>query len=286
MGCGNSKETVQSSTARKLNRNIFISTADLEGLIQGEGDVVVLNASHSVTNSFDPVERHKEGHIPGSAVIRLADFRDQSSKLKNMVPFKEEFEKFMTDLNVDTTVAVVVYDNQNGTFANRVAFILQVYGHPNVRVLDGGYKKWTAEKRDVEEGETKQRYTCKSDSTEFSLDTNLVRTYDQVHTASAKKTEQHVDARPEAGYTAAHIPNAVSVPADSLLNEDNTSKSQEELKKIFADAGIDLKKPVVTYCNTAMKATPLYSALIYAGATRVSVYDGSWSEWASKQKKD
>lgn len=185
----------------------------------------------------------------------------------------------MDQLGINQDTPVVTYDHLSNVFAHRVAFILQLYGHDNVRILDGGYKKWKEENLSCEACET----NITASASGFEVDENLVRTYEQMRKISKAKSEQIIDARPAGVFSKGSIPGAVNINVDDLFESDGTIKSKEEIVAHFQSKALNIRKPFVTYCNTAMKATVVYQALIYAGAPVVAVYDGSWSEWGAKK---
>ena len=160
-------------------------------------------------------------------------------------------------------------------------------GHKDVAVLNGGLRKWKAERRPLEDGppvpRTARHFTPLKDN-------DLVRDIDDMRRYLADGNMQIVDARPAArfegreaeprpGLRAGHIPGARNVPSSRILNEDGTLKSREELIAIFKEAGIDPTKPVVTTCGSGVTAAMLSFALAVIGQTNAPVYDGSWAEW-------
>jgi len=181
--------------------------------------------------------------------------------------------------DIRKSLPVVVYDCQAGWFSHRAAFMLKSFGHPNVRVLDGGFKKWTAEG-----GEVHQAPVASPADYDYSLSSGSVMGFEEVKQISVDKAHQHVDSRPASMHTAGAIPNAVNVDSGRMQNADGTMKSAEEIRQIYEAAGIDLSQPVVFSCNSGIKASVGYNAALHAGATgKMSLYDGSWSEWSTKK---
>jgi thiosulfate/3-mercaptopyruvate sulfurtransferase len=156
-----------------------------------------------------------------------------------------------------------------------------------VRVLDGGLKKWIAEKRSVESGEVRP----KPKSFSATFDNNRVRSIAQMVANLDSTQEQVIDARPSARFAGSvpeprptlrsgHIPGSRNVPyADLFDAETGAMKPLDELRKAFAGAGVDMAKPIVTSCGSGVSALVLTLALYRLGVRGSALYDGSWSEW-------
>ena len=155
-----------------------------------------------------------------------------------------------------------------------------------VAVLDGGLNKWLAENRPVDDGPPspgERHFTARANSF-------LVRDLQQMQANLQSRREQVLDARARArfegaapelwpGRRAGHIPGSRNLPYTELARPDGTLKSAEELRQLYAKAGIDLAKPVVTSCGSGVTAAVLALGLEVAGAKSIAVYDGSWAEW-------
>ena len=161
-------------------------------------------------------------------------------------------------------------------------------GKTDVAMLDGGFAKWQAEGRPVEDMPpiTRDRHMT------VQRQAALVRDVTQVAAAAKLGDHQIVDARsaarfrgdepePRPGLRAGHIPGARNVPSGQLYNPDGTMKSPEELRAIFESAGVDLSRPVITTCGSGITAASLALALERLGKRDWSLYDGSWTEWGS-----
>jgi thiosulfate/3-mercaptopyruvate sulfurtransferase len=167
--------------------------------------------------------------------------------------------------------------------------MFRAMGHEEVRVLNGGLKKWKAEGRPLEDGEPRRR-----SERHFTamLNAELVRDVGDVKGLIASKTAQIVDARaaarfegtapePRQGLRSGHIPGSRNVPFVSLLNADGTLKGEAELAAIFARAGVEVGKPVVASCGSGVTAGVVALALAILGRADAAVYDGSWTEWGA-----
>jgi thiosulfate/3-mercaptopyruvate sulfurtransferase len=164
------------------------------------------------------------------------------------------------------------------------------FGHKDIRVLDGGLKKWTTEGRPVEGGEvtpTPATFTA-------SFDAARVRSLREMVANLDGGAEQVIDARaanrfagavpePRPGLRAGHIPGARNVPYSELIDAaTGTMKPLDELRQAFTSAGVDAGKPIVTSCGSGVSAAVLTLALYRLGVRDTALYDGSWSEWGAE----
>src|SRR5690606_8155043 len=183
---------------------------------------------------------------------------------------------------------VVIYDNSDVRSAARVWWTFRLMGKTDVAVLDGGFAKWRAEGREVEDLPpiTRDRH--------MTVQRQAARVRDVTQVAAAAKLGDHViiDARgpgrfrgdepePRPGLRQGHIPGSRNVPLTLLYNDDGTMKSVPELRAVFEAAGVDLLRPAIATCGSGITAASLALALERLGKRDWSVYDGSWTEWGS-----
>jgi len=232
-------------------------------------------------------EEYLQRHIPGAVFFDIDDVADSGSTLPHMLPSPEKFSSKVRKLGLGDGLRIVVYDGRGGLFsAPRVRWTFKVFGHPEVAVLDGGLAKWIAEGRPVEDGPAapgERHFTARANSF-------LVRDLSQMQANLQHRREQVLDARargrfegaaPELwpGRRSGHIPGSRNLPFGEIVNADGTLKNAQELRQLYAKAGIDLARPVVTTCGSGITAAVLALGLEVAGAKNVAVYDGSWAEW-------
>ena len=241
---------------------------------------------------FPAREEYDEAHIPGAVYVDWTrDIVDPGDPVPAQVAPPERFAALMESLGIGDETHVVVYDHTGGQFATRLWWALTYYGHDKVSVLDGGWKKWTAEERPT---------TAKVPSPEPATFTPKLQPgwrtdAEAVLAASERKDSLILDARDRGQYTGeivrgegrgGHVPGAEHLHADSLFDpESGTFLSDEELEEKLRDAGVpeDREEPVVAYCNGGVAATVPLFALYRLGYRNISNYDGSWNEWGDRR---
>jgi thiosulfate/3-mercaptopyruvate sulfurtransferase len=236
----------------------------------------------------DPRAEFLAGHIPGAVWFDIDDIADHSTDLPHTLPSNADFAAKVGALGISNADRIVVYDGGGIFSAPRVRWMLKKYGAAHVALLDGGLPKWKAEGRALKTGAGKPS----SASFKANLD-NLA--WVDLKTIAAElegKSAQVADARsrprfdgampePRPGIAAGHMPGAVSLPMTELV-ADGRLKPVAELKKAIAAAGIDPVRPVITSCGSGVSATVINLAFEVSGYAEPRLFDGSWTEWASK----
>ena len=235
---------------------------------------------------------YERGHIPGAVNIRW--HTDLVDPIKRDIASKENLQKTLQALGINQDSTIVIYGDNNNWFAAWGAWVLDVYAVKNVKLLDGGRKKWEAEKRPV----TPIATTVNTGNIQLSDANHALRARlsDVVAVANKKSDTALVDIRSNDEFTgkvfapagvqelavrAGHIPGAVNVPWASAVAEDGTFKSPEELKKVYGAVGIDGKKPIITYCRIGERSSHTWFALQKILGYEVRNYDGSWTEYGN-----
>jgi thiosulfate/3-mercaptopyruvate sulfurtransferase len=234
-----------------------------------------------------PKDDYLAAHIPGAVFFDVDAVSDHSSPLPHMFPTAEQFGRDVGALGIGNGDTVVLYDSGGWVAAPRAWWMFLSYGHRDVRIVDGGLKKWRAEGRPVESGEVK----AKPATFKASYDAGRVRSIQQMVANVESRAEQVIDARagerfegrvvePRPGLRSGHIPGARSLPYNNLFDAaTGAMKPLDELRKAFAGAGVDMARPIVTSCGSGVSAAVLTLALYRLGVEDSALYDGSWAEW-------
>jgi thiosulfate/3-mercaptopyruvate sulfurtransferase len=255
-------------------------------------NVIVLDASyHLPTAKRDPDAEFIEQHIPGALRFDIEEISDHEASLPHMLPTAEQFDEAMQDLGVGAGMQVVVYDSVGLFSAARAWWMFRYFGHDEVAVLDGGLPAWIEAGHPVESGRGKvvppphpfksrvhPHWVVDADDLLQNIDSKEHLVLD----ARANPRFKGEAAEPRPGMRAGHIPGSANVPFSDLLDsETGRFKSVDEVRSRFADAGVD-HLPVVVSCGSGVTACVLALGLEIAGLPEPKLYDGSWSEWGSR----
>ncbi len=235
---------------------------------------------------------YERGHIQGA--VNFKWHTDLVDPVKRDIANKENFEKLLRQAGINNDSTIVIYGDSNNWFAAWGAWVFDIYGVKDVKLLDGGRKKWEAEKRPLTPLATQVAAgNIKVSDANNNLRAKLI---DVVAVANKKSDTALVDIRSSDEFTgkviapagvqelairAGHIPGAVNVPWGQAVAEDGTFKSAEELKKIYGAVGIDGKKPIITYCRIGERSSHTWFALSKILGYNVKNYDGSWTEYGN-----
>jgi thiosulfate/3-mercaptopyruvate sulfurtransferase len=265
----------------------LVSTDWLAARLDDAGVRVLDGSFHLPAAKRDANAEFLAAHIPGAAFFDIEAISDPGTDLPHMLPVPDAFAAAAGALGIDNGTHVVVYDAYGLMSAARVWWMLRVFGHDRVSILDGGFPKWTQEARNVEAGPA--RAAARKFVAKFRPE--LVRAKSDLVANLSAASFQVVDARssarfraeapePRAGLRGGHIPGSESLPYTALLEPaTQTVLPPDEIAKRFADAGIDASKPVVASCGSGVTACVLALGLYLTGHPDTAVYDGSWSEW-------
>ncbi|WP_299984198.1 3-mercaptopyruvate sulfurtransferase [uncultured Ruegeria sp.] len=236
----------------------------------------------------DAKAEYDAAHIPGARFFDIDEISDHRSDLPHMAPPVEKFMSRLRAMGVGDGHQVVVYDGAGLMSAARVWWMFRLMGQENIAVLDGGFPKWQAEGRAIEDlpPVIRDRHMT------VRVQNHLVRDVTQVSAAAKLNDHEIIDARaaarfagaepePREGLRSGHIPGSRNVPFGMLLNKNGTMKSPNDCRAVFEAAGVDLSKPAITSCGSGVTAAILSLALERIGKKDHSLYDGSWAEWGA-----
>ena len=270
--------------------NTLVSTQWLDTHID-DVNLKLIDASWYLPNMQRNVSaEHSASHIPGALFFDIDKVCDQTSDLPHMAPSVEVFTAYLCAMGISDSHQVVVYDGAGLFSAARVWWLFKLMGLDNVSVLDGGLPKWLAEGRTVDnlvvQPEQSQTITCNQRP--------IMRDVTQVAHAEKSNDYEIIDARapgrflgidpePRKGLRSGHIPGSKNVFFKTLLQDDHTMKSSDDLWATFKAAGVDMSKPIITSCGSGITAAILNLALAQTGKKDHFLYDGSWAEWGMSQ---
>lgn len=232
-------------------------------------------------------EDYDGGHIPGAVFFDIDDVAEPGTSLLHMIPSPARFAEKMAERGIGHEDKVIVYDANGLSSAGRAWWMLRLFGHDKVALLDGGLPKWKAEGRKLETAAP----TIPERRFKALFDSDLVRGKATLLANVSSHWEQVVDARSTGrfdgtaeetwpGRRRGHIPGSRNLPFDQVTDPDTKQlKSAEELAALFAHAGVALDRPIVASCGSGVTACALAFALYLIGHERAAIYDGSWSEW-------
>ncbi|MFP3524817.1 3-mercaptopyruvate sulfurtransferase [Pantoea sp. SIMBA_072] len=228
------------------------------------------------------------GHLPDAPYFDIEALSDHTSPYPHMLPRAESFAVAMRELGVSSDKHLVVYDEGNLFSAPRAWWMLKTFGVAQVSILAGGLQGWKEAGFALATGEV----NLPEGEFEAHADESRVKRLTDVLLISHEGGAQIIDARPANRFNAevdeprpglhrGHIPNSLNVPWNSLV-EQGKLKPEAELQTLFADSGVDITQPVVASCGSGVTAVVVILALTALGARDVTLYDGSWGEWGSR----
>jgi thiosulfate/3-mercaptopyruvate sulfurtransferase len=263
--------------------NVLVSAQWAEDNLDAPG--VVFVEVDEDTSAYDG------GHIPGAVRI------DWKTELQDQVrrDFVDQagFGALLSAKGISNDDQVILYGGNNNWFAAYAYWYFKLYGHDNVKLLDGGRKKWELDGRALSADEVKREAT---NYTAKTPDTSIRAFRDEV--VAAIGTKNLIDVRSpdefsgkllapahlpqESAQRPGHVPSALNVPWAKAANEDGTFKSDDDLRALYAEAGLDEGKATIAYCRIGERSSHTWFALHeLLGLSDVKNYDGSWTEYGS-----
>jgi thiosulfate/3-mercaptopyruvate sulfurtransferase len=235
---------------------------------------------------------YEEGHIPGAVKLHWRD--DLQDPVERDIVDKATFEAVLGERGIGNDTTVVLYGDKNNWFAAYAYWYLKVYGHGDVRILDGGRQKWIDEERELTTdvpSPAAQSYTASERDESIRAYRDQVREWlgggvSLVDVRSPGEYAGELIAPPgyeqEGAQRAGHIPTAVSIPWASAVRDDGTFKSAQELRELYGGKGITDEQPVTAYCRIGERSAHTWFVLReLLGYEDVRNYDGSWTEWGN-----
>jgi thiosulfate/3-mercaptopyruvate sulfurtransferase len=236
---------------------------------------------------------YDEGHIPGAIKLHWRD--DLQDPVERDLVEKEVFERLLGERGISNDTAVVLYGDKNNWFAAYAYWYLKIYGHEDVRILDGGRQKWIDEGRELtadSPSPEQEQYTAKERDETIRIFRDAVRNdiaageKALVDVRSPQEFSGDLISPPgyeqEGAQRAGHIPTAQSIPWAQAVRDDGTFKSPEELRELYEAKGVTPDKQVTAYCRIGERSAHTWFVLReLLGYETVKNYDGSWTEWGN-----
>ena len=269
----------------------FIVTAAWLRDHSGQNNIKILDASsHLPTTGRDAQAEFIAQRIAGAGRFDINLIADTSSPLPHTLPSSDVFAAHMQALGLNDEDHIIVYCDSAHLSAARAWWMLRLFGHSKVSVLNGGLKSWitiggatdSGAETPVAAGKFTIRSAVGANAINLASLQALVTDGIAGQIADARSAGRFAGTEPEprAGLRAGHIPGSSNVPISSLLNN-GALKDKDDLAAAFAAGGIDISRPVITSCGSGVTACGLALALAILGNEKTFVYDGSWSEWGA-----
>jgi thiosulfate/3-mercaptopyruvate sulfurtransferase len=235
---------------------------------------------------------YDEGHVPGA--LGWAWNSQLCDTLRRDILSQAQFDELMASSGISNGTTVVIYGDNNNWFAAWALWQMKIYGHADVRLMNGGRKKWLSEGRELS---TESPQVARAAYRSSRPDNSLRAFLPQVQATVEGRNWALVDVRSPQEYTGeilappglpetcqrgGHIPGARSIPWGKACNDDGTFKSADELRSLYGSEGIDGSQPVIAYCRIGERSSHTWFVLKYLlGLDKVVNYDGSWTEWGN-----
>lgn len=254
-------------------------------------NIVVLDSSYHLPNANrDALEEYNQQRIPGAQFFDFdGKIKDRGSAQPHMLPSAEVFSREVEALGITNDSLIVSYDTVGIFSAARCWWMFRCFGHTEVAVLNGGFRKWHSEQRPVESGLATVPHRADTQF-ETSFQPGLVRSAADVLQELEKTTLldarapgrfNGTEAEPRPGLRSGHIPGALNLPFTDVVSKDGTLKAPEDLKAVLSPMGLESASAITASCGSGVTACVLALAFSSLGREDISVYDGSWSEWGA-----
>jgi thiosulfate/3-mercaptopyruvate sulfurtransferase len=267
-----------------MSRDSALVSADWAEKNLGAAGTVFVEVDED-TSAYDAA------HIPGA--VKLDWRKDLQDPVRRDFVNKQQFEALLSERGIGNDDQVILYGGNNNWFAAYAYWYFKLYGHENVKLLDGGRKKWELDNRPlVADAVSRPRtsYTAKAQDASIRAfrdevvaaigSKNLVDVRSPDEYAGRLLAPAHLPQ--EQAQRAGHIPTALSVPWSKAANEDGTFKSDDDLRELYGAAGLDGSKPTIAYCRIGERSSHTWFVLReLLGQSDVKNYDGSWTEYGS-----
>ncbi len=264
------------------NARLLVTPKELSDMIGGAG------AKRPLILDLRPPEAYTQGHLPGAIHLDLWGVSLIDTDPAPLNAFMWMIEHVLVAHGVQASTPVVVYDDRSGMRAARAFWFLEYFGHPSVRLLDGGFTAWSGGGHEV------TRDAAPPPKSEWTgvRQAHMLATHRDVRNALGRSDRVILDTRSDGEYCGTvvrakrggAIPGAVHIEWSDNLTPAGEFKNADDLRRMYADAGVTPEREVITYCQGGYRAAHSYLALRLLGYPRVRVYVGSWKEWGDREE--
>jgi thiosulfate/3-mercaptopyruvate sulfurtransferase len=264
-----------------VNAHLLVTADELSSMLDGAGD------RRPLILDLRPPDAFAAGPVPGAIHIDLWGVSLIDTDPAPLRAFMWMIEHVLAIHGVTADTPVVVYDDQSGVRAARAFWFLEYFGHPSVRLLDGGFDAWSASGHDV----TREASPASASEWTGARRADVIATWREVRAALGRGDTVILDTRSDGEYCGTTIrakrggaiPGAVHIEWTRNLTPDGHFKSSAELRRMYEDAGVTRDREVITYCQGGYRAAHSYLALRLLGYPRIRNYVGSWKEWGDRE---
>jgi thiosulfate/3-mercaptopyruvate sulfurtransferase len=262
------------------NEELLVSPAELAPMLDAGG------AARPLVIDLRPADAYAAGHIPGAVHLDLFGVSLIDTNPAPLKAFMWMIEHLIASRGVDSTTAVVVYDEQSGIRAARAFWFLEYFGHPSVRLLNGGFGAWTRAGLPT----TRDGEPAKPSTWTGAREASAIATWQDVRSSLHQPGTVILDTRSDGEYCGTEVraarggavPGAVHIEWTRNLSPSGEFKPAEELRAMYGAAGVTPDREVITYCHGGYRAAHSYLALRLLGYPKVRNYVGSWKEWGDR----
>jgi len=275
-------------------KKIFLSAKEVNELKQTKQNIIIFDSSYFLPDTgIDAFDEYNNEHIENAIFFNIDKISDPNNNLPHMFPSKDVFEKHMRNLGLNNNDIVIIYDNSPLLSSARCWFLLRYFGHKKIFILSGGMKSW----KDNYFKTTDHASTITNGNFKATEENkNLLIKIEEMKYISDNKSFPILDARsferfsgsgkePRPNLESGHIPNSLNLPASKLLDKNGNLISKTNFKNIIHDLNLNESEKVITTCGSGVSACLIALSYYIIGNEDIPVYDGSWSEWASKNMK-
>ena len=275
-------------------KDIFLSAKELNELKKTKQNIIIFDSSYFLPNTgINAIDEYNNEHIEDSVFFDIDKISDPNNDLPHMFPSKDVFETHMQKLGLNNDDIVIIYDNSPLLSSARCWFLLRYFGHKEIFILSGGIKSWK-ENGFVTTNEVSNISFGNFKATEENK--KLLIKIEEMKNISDNKFFPILDARsferfsgsgqePRPNLESGHIPNSLNLPASKLLDKNGNLISKSDFKNLINDLNLNENEKVITTCGSGVSACVIALSYYRIGNENIPVYDGSWSEWASKNMK-